>query len=605
MSPEPSMMRRGLRLLWRSVRTHPGPFVVSLLGSTLFGIMSVGSTVVLGRVTDHLIIPAFRTGVRRDALIGSVLAIMAVALLRAAGVATRRYFAGVTSFRMMATWRRALVDTYLDAPLSFHEARPTGELMAHADLDAEAAAEAISPLPFALAAVLIAVIALVRLLSVDPLLALVGAALFPTLAVMTRIYTKRVEQPAAAAQARYGDVAAVAHESFDGALVVKTLGLELAETERLARQADRLRSERLRAGQLRAAFDPGIDALPSLGTIGLLALGAWRVSVGAVSPGHVVEAMALFAVLALPMRVLGYLLEELPRSVVSSERLDRVLATAPEVTAVPADARLLPDEPLRVDVRDVRFGFEPSVPVLDGLTMHVDPGQIVAVVGATASGKSTLCDLVDHLADPWSGTVSVGGVDLRCAEPATLRRAVAMVFQETFLFADTVRGNVTLGDEALSDEEISRALETAQAAHFVAALPNGLDTIVGERGITLSGGQRQRLALARALVRRPRLLLLDDATSAVDPRVEQRILDALRRSLATTTLIVAHRVSTIALADSVRYLRDGRVVATGAHAALLSANPGYEALVRAYEVENEQAPGNWDADDGIPEETRR
>lgn len=599
MPPEPTMLRRGRRLLWRSVRTHPAPFAVSLAGSTLFGLMAVGSTIVLGRVTDHLIIPAFASGVRRDAVIGSVSAIFLVAFLRALGVATRRYFAGMTGYRMMVTWRRALVDTYLAAPLAFHQARPTGELMAHADLDTEAASEVINPLPFSLAAILIAVVALVRLLTVDPVLALVGIALFPMLAVMTRVYTKRVEQPAAAAQARYGDVAAVAHESFDGALVVKTLGLEQAETQRLARQADRLRTERLKAGRLRASFDPGIDALPSLGSIGLLALGAWRVSVGAVSPGHVVEALALFAVLALPMRVLGFLLEDLPRSVVASERLDRVLATPPERTAAPADAIPLPDEPLRVDVDEVRYGFEPGVAVLDNLTLRVDSGQIVALVGATGTGKSTLCDLLDHLADPWSGTVAVGGIDLRHADPASLRRAVAMVFQETFLFADSIRENVTLGDESLSDDDVEEALEVAHASRFVAALPNGYDTVIGERGITLSGGQRQRIALARALARRPRLLLLDDATSAVDPRVERNILDALRRTLSTTTLIVAHRVSTIALADSVRYLRDGRVAAAGTHADLLLTEPGYEALVRAYEVDDAQTPDELDADEEV------
>ena len=421
MPPEPTMLRRGVRLLWRSIRAHPGPFAVSVTGSALFGLMAVASTIVLGRVTDHLIIPAFETGARREAVIGSVIAIFLVALLRALGIATRRYFAGMTSYRMMVMWRSALVDTYLGAPLAFHLTRPTGELMAHADLDTEAASEVLNPLPFSLAAVLIAVVALARLLSVDPVLALVGLTLFPLLAVMTRIYTKRVEQPAAAAQARYGDVAAVAHESFDGALVVKTLGLEQAETERLAGQADRLRDERIRAGRLRAGFDPAIDGLPSLGTIGLLALGAWRVSVGAVTPGEVVEAMALFAVLALPMRVLGFLLEELPRSVVSADRLDGVLATPLERTVAPADATALPDEPLRVDVRAVRFGFEPDVPILDDLSMSVDPGEIVALVGATGSGKSTLCDLLDHLVDPWSGTVSVGGVDLRHVEPASLR----------------------------------------------------------------------------------------------------------------------------------------------------------------------------------------
>jgi ATP-binding cassette subfamily B protein len=418
----------------------------------------------------------------------------------------------------------------------------------------------------------------VQLAFVDPVLLAVAVALFPGLAVLNNTYTKRVEVPASLAQARVGDVSAVAHESFEGALVVKTLGLEDREVERLRARAEDLRRERLVVGRLRAGFEPGLDALPNLGTIALLWLGAWRVSSGAVTTGELVQAMALFGILAFPFRIVGFLLEELPRAVVANDRIERVLAAPARAT--PDAPVALPDGPLDLVLDDVGFAFEDDT-VLAGVSTRLVPGEVVALVGSTGAGKSTLCNLIVHLIDPTTGQIRIGGVPLEQADPASLHRAVALVFQESFLFADTVRENLAMGD-AVSDEAILEALEIAKARTFVGRLPNGLDEVIGERGVTLSGGQRQRIALARALLRQPRLLLLDDATSAVDATVERAILDGLRGSVAATTLVVAHRVSTIALADRVLLLDGGRIAAEGTHRELLSV-PAYAALVRAYE----------------------
>jgi ATP-binding cassette subfamily B protein len=220
-------------------------------------------------------------------------------------------------------------------------------------------------------------------------------------------------------------------------------------------------------------------------------------------------------------------------------------------------------------------------PVLSGVTTQLAAGEVIALVGSTGAGKSTLCSLVAHLVQPTSGTVRLGGVSLQDAHPDALHRAVSLVFQESFLFGDTIRENLTLGED-VDDAALWRALDVARARGFVERLPRVLDEVVGERGVTLSGGQRQRLALARALLRTPRVLLLDDATSAVDARVERAILDRLRSSVAATTVVVAHRVSTIALADRVLLLEDGRITATGTHRELLDV-PAYAALVRAYE----------------------
>jgi len=584
-----TVLRRGIRVLWRAIRTHPAPFIVSVSGATLFATMSVGATIVLGRVTDELIVPGFEEKATGQAIRGAVLAIMIVALLRAIGVVGRRFFGGVTSFRMAATWRTRIADTYLAAPLSFHQTRPTGELMAHADTDTIGATEAINPVPFSMSAVVISLVAVVRLAMVDPVLTLVGLVLFPLLALANHVYTTHVEEPAALVQARFGDLASVAHESFDGALVVKTLGLSAHEQGRLAAAADRLRHERLRVGYLRAAFEPALDTLPSLGTIALLGIGTWRLSEGAVTTGELVEAMALFAILTLPMRVLGFLLESLPRAVVSVDRLDEVIDTEAAPIPDPSVIAGLPAGPLGVTVADVGFAYPDGPPVLDGLRFAVRPGEVVALTGATGSGKSTLCYLLARLMDPSQGRVEVGGVDLTVVDPDELRASVALVFQETFLFADTVQENLTLS-EPVADATVDWAVGVARADEFIGELDRGRATVIGERGVTLSGGQRQRLALARALLRHPRLLILDDATSAVDPRIEQQILAGLRRELDMTTIVVAHRVSTIALADRVLYLDEGRLVADGSHADLLANVPGYEALIRAYEAADTEVP---------------
>jgi ATP-binding cassette subfamily B protein len=594
-APSPSVLQRGARLLWRSVRTHPRPFAVSVFGSTLFGVTAVGGSVALGAVTDRVIVPGIEDGVSRGALVAGAAAILVIATLRSLGVVLRRYFGNMTARRMQRTLFRRITDTYLTVPLGYFGRHPTGELIAHADADVERAVTAIQPLPFSLGVVVLVGISIASLAVVDPLLMLVGLALFPALALLNRVYTKHVEVPAALTQARIGEVSTVAHESFEGALVVKTLGLETREVERLSAAAEELRSVRMRVGRLRAAFEPGLDALPNLGTIALLAIGAWRVSADAITIGELVQAMAMFGILAFPMRVVGFLLEELPRAAVAADRISAVLAEPRRPAPSRAGAadrdgdgdgdgqrvRPLPDGPLAVEVDGLRFGYG-AEPVLDGLELSLAPGEVVALVGATGTGKSTLCHLLAQLHEPDAGTIRLGGVDLAVAEATSVRRSVALAFQEAFLFAATVRENLALG-EPVPEDELAWAVEQARAQRFVARLPAGLDQQLGERGVSLSGGQRQRLALARALLRRPGLLLLDDATSAVDPLIERQILDGLRDSLQATTLIVAHRISTIGLADRVLFLDGGRIAASGTHRELVVSVPAYATLARAYD----------------------
>jgi ATP-binding cassette subfamily B protein len=574
-----SVVWRGLRLIGSYVATHPVPFAVSVTGAATYAAMTVASTIVLGRVTDRVLAPAFGAGVSTRVIVWAIVAILAVAIVRAGGIITRRYFAGMTGSRMMATLRTRVVDRYQELPLAYHRSRPTGELMAHAEADVVAATEVMHPLPYTTAVILLILFAVVALVVTDPFLALIGCSILPGLTILNRFYTRKVEEPAKRAQERIGDVSSVAHESIDGALVVKTLGRERSEVERLAGKAESLRDERMRVGQLRAAFEPAFEVLPTLGIVVLLAVGSWRVSTEDISMGTLVQFVSLFQLLAFPMRLIGFVLSDLPRAVAGHERIEEVLAEP--VTLRPAtETDELPAGPLSVSVREVAFSYG-SAPVLGGVSFDVAPTETVALVGPTGSGKSTLTQLLVRLADPDAGGILIGGVDLRQVSPEHLREAVAMVFQESFLFATSVWENITLGLK-VSEEEVHRAAKIAQAHAFITALPRGYDTVLGERGVTLSGGQRQRVAIARALVRRPRLMIMDDATSSVDPTVEAAILDGLRGQLDTTLIVVAYRVSTISLADRVLYLDDGRIVAQGTHEQLLS-HPEYEAMVRAYE----------------------
>ena len=347
-------------------------------------------------------------------------------------------------------------------------------------------------------------------------------------------------------------------------------------------------SRRRPTSWFRAAFDPTLAALPNLGVLVVLAVGVSRVLDGRSDAGDLVTVAYLLTIVSFPIRSIGWLLGEFPRSVVGFERVQAVLDATGGMEY--GDARLRSDDgPARLVVDRLAYSYEPDQNLLDDVTFTVAPGRTVALVGATASGKSTLTNLLTRLVDPDEGAIRVDGVDLRDLAHGELAGSVAVVPQTAFLFDDTVRGNITLG-AGVPDEDVWAALRTAQADGFVAALPAGLDTRLGERGTSLSGGQRQRISLARALVRQPRLLILDDATSAVDPEVEARILAGLRESAdgaRPTLVVVAYRKATIALADEVIHLAGGRVADRGSHEHLLERSPEYASLVNAYEDKSE------------------
>jgi ATP-binding cassette subfamily B protein len=578
------VLGRGLRVLGQAIRDEPRLFTVGVVGSSLFGLLIIANSYVVGGVVGHVVVPAFadrRVEAGTLALVAAIF--LGISVLRVASIFGRRLGAGFMQFRLQARYRRAVTRRYLSLPPSWHQTHATGTLLSNANSDVEAAFVPIAPLPFAVGTIVMVLAAVLALFLTDWVLALVGVALFPALFGLNVVYSRYMSPRQIRAQQMRAKVSAVAHESFDGALVVKTMGREEDESRRFAVFVTELRDALISVGRLRGLFDPVMDSLPSVGTLAVLLLGAWRLQTGAISVSELVTVSFLFTVLAFPVRAIGWVVAELPRSVAGWDRVQAVISSTGDLR-YGSKSLEKSGEAATLSFEHVDFAYGDGPLVLNDVSFTVPAGKTVALVGPTGSGKSTVASLAIRLVDPAGGRILLDGVALPELTEASLAKTAALVPQIPFVFDDTVRGNVTLERDDVGEDEAWRALRLAQADRFIEKLPEGLDTAVGERGTSLSGGQRQRITLARALAGRPRLLVLDDATSAVDPRVEAAILGSLRgRDAGASILVVAYRRATIALADEVIYLEQGKVVATGTHADLLATNQGYVDLVTAYE----------------------
>jgi ATP-binding cassette subfamily B protein len=570
-------LRRSARMVRAMVGMHRRPFIIAVIGAAIFATCTVLSSIAVQWVTDHVILPRFEEGeVATSTLVAGVVFLGAVGVGRAGAVVMRRVFAGITQFRVGATLASGVLDRLVRQPISWHQRRPDGDLVGRASVDTDTAIAVLAPIPYSTGTVLMILLSSVWLLVTDVVLGAMAIAVFPILLVTNVAYQRRVDRHFDAAQAELGRLSASVHESFEGVQLVKAYGAERRETERLSEIAGRVRDSRIRAVRLRATFEAVLDVLPSLANVAIVVVGAQRVQSGDLSIGELTSFIYLFTLLVFPLRLIGYVLSAMPFSLSGWTRVREVLDEPIEPDPQAAVATAPDGVGLRLD--DVSFTFAGEAePAVCDVSLTVPTGRVVAVVGPTGAGKSTLVELSGGLVAPDSGTV------------ATSPGARSLVFQEAFLFAGTIRDNVAM-DGAFDDERTWEALRMARADNFIADLPDRLDTVVGERGVSLSGGQRQRVALARALVRQPSLLLLDDTTSALDPATERAVLANLRGALAgTTVLMVASRPSTIALADDVIYVERGTVVDHGTHTELMSRSAAYRQLVEAFEADRTEA----------------
>jgi ATP-binding cassette, subfamily B, bacterial len=517
-------------------------------------------------------------------LLGWSLLIAGAGLLAGLFTALRRWYAFRESRTSEMVLREQLFEHIQRLHVGYHDHTQTGQLMSRASSDLLQVQGFVVMIPIT-ASNLAMVAAIVVLLAVtQPLLALIALAPLPLLNLLSVRFSRRIHPAVLAVQQEQAQLATVVEEAVSGVRVIKGFGAEQVTADRLRVEADDIRRVSLDAARIRSAFLPGLDLLPNLGLIAVLGIGGQRVLTGHMTYGQLIEFIQYIGLLIFPLRNLGMTVAFGQRAAAALLRVDEVLSTLPEVTDPPSPEMLPQSEPnggVRFD--DVTFGYRGAGRVLDHFDLDIPPGTSVAVVGSTGSGKSTLARLLTRFYDVDSGAIRIDGVDVRHLALADLRRAVSIVFEDTFLFHDTVAANIAFAKPDADRQTIERAARLAGAHDFVLALPDRYETLLGERGYSLSGGQRQRIALARAIVADPRVLVLDDATSAVDPSKEHEIREAMATVMqGRTTIVIAHRPGTIALADTVVLLDQGRVFATGTHDELLAKSRRYREVLAAW-----------------------
>ncbi len=510
-------------------------------------------------------------------------AMVLVGVVQAVCTGLRRYLAFRVALRTETDLRQRLFAHLQRLHFAFHDQAQTGQLMARANTDIQQIETVVILIPLTAASCLTMLGVIVIMVAKDPVLCLLALGALPFLNVAATRFSRRIAPVNSQVQEELADLSAVVEESLSGIRVVKGFGAERMQVRRLHDEAASVLDRSLAAARLRAGFMPLIDFLPTISMVAILWYGGHQVIEGNLQVGDILAFNLYILMLIWPMRMVGMLVAQASRASAGGGRIHEVLATDPAVVDRP-DAVALPPGPGELRFEGVRFGYGPGRAVLNGLDLTIRGGEAVAIVGATGSGKTTIARLVPRFYDVEGGRVLLDGVDVRDLPVADLRNAIGIVFEDTFLFSDTVRENIAFADPEASLDSVKRAARLAGAETFIAALPDGYDTVIGEHGFSLSGGQRQRIAIARAVITDPRVLILDDATSSVDPTKEHEIRAALGEVMAgRTTLIIAHRPATIALADRVVLVEDGVVVEDGTHEGLLASSARYRSVLAAAE----------------------
>jgi ATP-binding cassette subfamily B protein len=516
-------------------------------------------------------------------------------LVVAAGViaglftAMRRWYAFRESRWIETRLREQIFSHLLKLHVGYHDKMQTGQLMSRASSDLQQLQAFVVMIPITLSnfAMLIAVVVL--LIASQPMLALFALAPLPIVTLMASRFSRQIHPAVLAVQQEQAQLATVVEESVSGVRVIKGFGAEQVQARKLKNEADDIWNVSLVAAKIRSKFLPALDLLPSIGLIAVLGIGGHRVINGQMTVGDLVKFNAYITMLIWPLRNLAMTVALAQRASVALVRVDEVLST-PSLVIDPLSPTSLPipmaDRPVgEVIFDDTVFAYEGASPIINHFSVTIQPGQAIALVGATGSGKSTVVRLLTRFHDVQQGSIRLDGIDVRQLKLSELRTAVGIVFEETFLFHDSVADNIAFSRPDATPEVIERAARLAGAHDFIMELPDGYQTILGERGYSLSGGQRQRIAIARAIVSDPRVLVLDDATSAVDPSKEHEIREAMATVMkGRTTIVIAHRPGTIALADTVILLDEGRAVAVGTHEGLLANNERYRQVLAAWEV---------------------
>ena len=569
--------RRGAA--WRFVRAVVGSQARGVTGAAVSGLLwqagAVAAPLVVKYAIDHGIV-----GHDHHTLVIWLIVLLAVGLLEVCAGAFRHLYAIRNRAHSDARVRDAIFAHALRLDASYHDRVGPGELLSRASSDSQHVARMMDAIGHTIGYALTVVAVAIVMLVLDPSLALIVLIPVPLVSLGAWLYSRRYDAGTRLLQDSWAQASTLVEETVSGIRVVKGLGAGEALEGRFRRRSDEIMGRALHLARLDAVFIPVLEMLPLLGIATVLWFGGRQVISGDLSVGSFVAFNAYVVMLVWPLRVLGQRVTTLQKALAASGRITEVLEAEPRLLEPRHPVEL--ERPVRGDVRleGIRFGHEGDHAVLDGLDLHVAPGESMALVGATGSGKSTVAGLLARLYDPEDGCVLIDGHDLRTLRLADVRRAVALVFEETFLFSESVRENIRVGRPDANDEDVRRAAELAGAAEFVANLPDGYDTILGERGFSLSGGQRQRVAIARAILADPAVLVLDDATSAVDATKEHEIRAKLAEVMqGRTTLVIAHRPATIALADRVAVLEGGRIVEQGSHDELIARSPRYRALL--------------------------